>query len=166
VAKQWYQDFRNAFTDAGGKLDANGDLPEPAFSGLVEILGDDPTVDLVHAVEVDGSEGFLFVQGDNAYVARFAPPEPATVTFFGDLNSGRYTEQVDRQEKESVYEMQFEHDRLGGGRAIHAGFSRPYRTPGMWLSDKSEREIARGDQLRALFRRWSAPLASPSEDAT
>jgi hypothetical protein len=106
---------------------------------------------LIYPVELDGSAGFLVVQGDTATFIRFEDSRTEAL-FLGELKEGTNTERIAYGEKGVELEMEFTHDRLSGRRVV-ARFTRPFRTPGMWPSDKTKREVARGERLRIVFKR-------------
>jgi hypothetical protein len=140
-----------------------GTLPDAFCTGFTEAVGDDPTIDLIHPVQVDDSAGFLVIQGDTATFIRYEGSRTEAL-FLGDLSEGTYTERISRGGEGVEIEIEFSHERLCG-RPLIARFTRPFRTPGMWTSDKTDREVARGERLRTLFKRLAGFQISPSPDA-
>jgi hypothetical protein len=118
---------------------------------------------LIHPVKLGDATGFLVAQGDAATFLRYEG-EHTDAVFLGNLRQGIYTERISHTDEALEFEMEFAHQRLGG-QTLVGRFTRPFTTPGTWLSDKTEREVARGELLRALFKRLAGFDGSPPRDA-
>jgi hypothetical protein len=178
--RAWYEDLRFVFQDTFGELEG-GYLPEPFYAALTDSIGSKPEIDLIHPVEDDDGQALLFVQGDRAYIVRYEPRDTTEFRFLGKLKGGRYTERVKVPEKGLDITMEFEHRRLGEGKALRTSLAQEMHVPGALLSDKTTRAIERGRKLRETFRRWSmdgclgadrprqrpalAPQAAPGRDS-
>lgn len=105
-----------------------GELPDPFYCGLTKALGEDlGEVDFVHAIEQAGKKGFLIVNGDRAWLARYEPPGTTDVLFLSSLRHGRYSERVLLDDKGGgEIEAVYKHRHLGRDGALLARIPTPF----------------------------------------
>jgi hypothetical protein len=86
----WYDALKAAFVRASPDKDV-GQLPDHFHHALSDALGG-LDVDVVHAAEFRGKEGFVLVQAERAWFARFEAPNTTELLFLGDMRGGLYSE--------------------------------------------------------------------------
>jgi hypothetical protein len=161
----WYEGLKFDFQQRWEDSLVEGQLPDALYLALRESLSEDLDVDLVHALNYDDDrQAFVMVKGDEgALVVHFEPPGKTTVSFFGHLTGGTYTETVllIGEKGSSHIEAVFSHERLGvdGPLRVLVDLRPPARFSHRSPQEQDARD--RTEKFRQIFRQWATEQPRP-----